>query len=95
MRASPARATSFAPPTTAGESAPRDRIAPTRDSTVFETRGPAGLLLALPLRLRMRYVSKALRDDLKHYAEHGTPSPRKRRRLAKRHAAFAAERSGP
>ena len=41
---------------------------------VLETRGVAGLLLALPLRLRMRRETRLVLDDLKHYAEHGTPS---------------------
>jgi hypothetical protein len=57
-----------------------------RFAGVLETRGPAGPLLALPMRLRLGYETRAVLDDLKHYAEHGTPSARKRRRLAKRPA---------
>jgi hypothetical protein len=46
-------------------------------------RSPAtGLLVALPLRLRMRRETGTVLDDLKHYAETGEPSPRKRRRVA-------------
>jgi Polyketide cyclase / dehydrase and lipid transport len=50
---------------------------------VLELRGVVGLLVALPLRLRMRRETRTVLDDLKHYAEHGTPSPRKQRRLAR------------
>jgi hypothetical protein len=49
---------------------------------VLETRGAAGLLIALPLRLRMRRETRTVLDDLKHYAEHGTPSESKQRRPA-------------
>ena len=49
---------------------------------VLETRGLAGLVIALPLRLRMRHETRTVLDDLKHYAEHGTPSRSKQRRLA-------------
>ena len=47
-----------------------------------KSRGLAGLLVALPLRLRMLRTTRTLLVDLKHYDEHGTPSPRTQRRLA-------------
>lgn len=50
---------------------------------VLELHGVTGLLVAIPLRLWMLRVTKAVLDDLKHYAEHGTPSPRKERRLVR------------
>ena len=53
---------------------------------VLETRGLRGLLAALPLRIRMRRETRRVLDDLKHYAEHGTPSPREQRQLAARGA---------
>jgi hypothetical protein len=59
---------------------------------VLELRGPVGLLVALPMRLRMRRETRNVLDDLKHYAEHGTPSPRKQRQLACRVGALVAER---
>jgi len=51
---------------------------------LLEARGPAGRLLALPLRARMLLETRAVLADLEYYAEHGTPSPRKQRRLARR-----------
>src|SRR5918996_1770117 len=39
---------------------------------VLETRGLVGLLIALPLRIRMRRETSMVLADLKHYAEHGT-----------------------
>jgi hypothetical protein len=50
----------------------------------LEARGLAGRLLALPLRARMLLETRAVLADLEYYAEHGTPSPRKQRRLARR-----------
>jgi hypothetical protein len=47
---------------------------------VLETRGLAGLLIAWPLRIRMRRETRRVLGDLKHYAEHGTPSRSKQRR---------------
>jgi hypothetical protein len=44
---------------------------------VLETRGFAGLVVAVPPRLRMLLEIRTLLGDLKHYAEHGAPSPRK------------------
>jgi Polyketide cyclase / dehydrase and lipid transport len=59
---------------------------------VLETRGLAGRLIALPLRIRMRRETRAVLDDLKHYAEHGTPSRRKQRRHAAGSRRLATER---
>ena len=53
---------------------------------VLETRGLSGLLAALPLRVRMRREARRVLADLKHYAEHGTPSPHKQRQLTDRAA---------
>jgi Polyketide cyclase / dehydrase and lipid transport len=49
---------------------------------VLKTRGLAGRLIALPLRMRMRRETQAVLGDLKHFAEHGAPSRNKQRRLA-------------
>jgi Polyketide cyclase / dehydrase and lipid transport len=57
---------------------------------VLATRGLAGRAIALPLRIRMRRETRLALTDLKHYAEHGTPSTRKRRRTAARHATYRA-----
>jgi hypothetical protein len=46
---------------------------------VLRMRGPLGRLVALPIRLRMLHETRTVLDDLKHYAEHGTPSTSKRR----------------
>jgi hypothetical protein len=56
---------------------------------VLETRGLSGLVAALPLRLYMRRETRRILDDLKHYAEHGTPSANKQRRPPR---ALAVER---
>lgn len=47
---------------------------------VLKTRGLGGLLAALPLRVYLRRETMRVLDDLKHYAEHGTPSANKQRR---------------
>lgn len=47
---------------------------------VIETRGIAGRLLDLPLRLQLGRAGRHVLGDLKHYAEQGRPSPRKERR---------------
>jgi hypothetical protein len=52
------------------------------DATV-RLRGILGQLLALPFRLWARRSGARMLDDLKHYVEHGRPSPRKERQLAK------------
>ena len=59
---------------------------------VLETRGVAGRLIALPLRIRMRRETRAVLGDLKHYAEYGTPSRSKQRRLAAGSGVLATER---
>jgi Polyketide cyclase / dehydrase and lipid transport len=46
---------------------------------VLRMRGPLGRLVALPIHLRMLRETRTVLDDLKYYAEHGTPSARKRR----------------
>ena len=51
---------------------------------MLETRGLVGLIIALPLRVRVLWETRRLLEDLKHYAEHGTPSPSKQRRLGTR-----------
>jgi hypothetical protein len=61
---------------------------------VPETRGLAGLLVAVPLRLRMLLETRTLLGDLTHYAEHGTSSPRKQRRLAGRPRARSPQEVG-
>jgi len=52
------------------------------DATMKMT-GIVGRLLAVPLRLWLTREGKKTLDDLKYYVEHGRPSPRKQRRLAR------------
>jgi Polyketide cyclase / dehydrase and lipid transport len=46
----------------------------------FQTRGLLGRLARWVLLLQLWRAGRHLLDDLKHFVEHGTPSPRKRRR---------------
>jgi Polyketide cyclase / dehydrase and lipid transport len=45
----------------------------------FQTRGLIGRLARRVILFQIRRKGRHLLDDLKHYVEHGTPSPRKRR----------------
>jgi hypothetical protein len=47
----------------------------------FDTRGWIGALARRWLLLQVGRTSRHLADDLRHYVEHGTPSPRKQRQL--------------
>jgi hypothetical protein len=47
----------------------------------FDTRGLLGRLAGWVILAQVGRTSRHLADDLRHYAEHGTPSPRKRRQL--------------
>jgi hypothetical protein len=47
----------------------------------LETRGVIARALGVPMRLRLEREGRKMAADLKHYAEHGRPSPRKQRRL--------------
>ena len=47
----------------------------------FQTRGLLGGLARGVLLLQLWRSGRHLLDDLKHFVEHGTPSPRKRRQL--------------
>jgi hypothetical protein len=49
----------------------------------FDTAGFIGALARRLLLLQIGRTSRHLGDDLRHYVEHGTPSPRKRRQLAR------------
>jgi Polyketide cyclase / dehydrase and lipid transport len=49
----------------------------------FDTRGVFGALARRLLSLRVGRTSRHLADDLRHYVEHGKPSPRKQRQLAR------------
>jgi hypothetical protein len=51
----------------------------------FDTRGLLGLLVRWAILAQTRRTSRHLTDDLRHYVETGTPSPRKQRQ--QRHAA--------
>jgi carbon monoxide dehydrogenase subunit G len=44
----------------------------------FDTGGLLGLLGRWAIFAQVRRTSRYLADDLRHYVEHGTPSPRKR-----------------
>ena len=46
-----------------------------------ETRGLAGRLWYLLLRVRLARAGPRFLRDLRHYVEHGRPSPSKQRRL--------------
>lgn len=47
----------------------------------LETRGLLARALGVPMRLHFEREGRRMAADLKHYAEHGRPSPRKQRRL--------------
>jgi hypothetical protein len=47
----------------------------------FQTRGLLGRLARGVLLLQLWRSGRHLLDDLKHFIEHGTPSPRKRRQV--------------
>lgn len=86
-------------PTLIGEARNTWRVTPmgserarARFDGVLKTRGLAGRLIALPLRMRMRRETQAVLGDLKHFAEHGTPSRNKQRRLAAGPTLVASER---
>lgn len=49
----------------------------------LELRSLGGRLLALPLRIQLWREGRRMLADLKHYAETGEPSGRKRRQLAR------------
>jgi hypothetical protein len=62
------------------ESERRSRVTFTADLRV---RGPVGWLARWWLLARVGRTGRYLLDDLKHYVEHGTASPRKQRQLAR------------
>ncbi len=47
----------------------------------FETRGIVGAVARWILLAQVRRTSRHLGDDLRHFVEYGTPSPRKRKQL--------------
>ncbi len=49
----------------------------------FDARGLLGAIARQLLLLQAGRTSRHLADDLSHYVEHGTPSPRKQRQLAR------------
>lgn len=57
---------------------------------VLETRGLVGLIFTLPLRVHMLWKTRRLLENLKHYAEHGTPSLSKQGRLGRARPASLA-----
>ena len=48
----------------------------------FDTRGLLGRLARWAILARVRRTNRYLAEDLQHYVEHGTPSPRKQAQLA-------------
>src|SRR6516225_9061160 len=52
-------------------------------SAHFQTRGLLGLLGRWAILAQVRYTSRHLEADLRHYIKHGTPSRRKRRQLSR------------
>ncbi|HEV2377005.1 MAG TPA: SRPBCC family protein [Streptosporangiaceae bacterium] len=63
--------------TSAGEAACRVTV-----TGHFEARGVLGLLGCWAILAQARLAAQHLQADLRHYVKHGTPSPRKRRRLS-------------
>lgn len=61
-----------------------DQHASVRLDATVRMRGLLGQLLAFPFRLWARRSGARMLDDLKHYVQHGRPSPRKERQLRKR-----------
>jgi hypothetical protein len=49
----------------------------------FQARGVLGLLGCWAILARARLAARHLQADLRHYAKHGTPSPRKQRQLSR------------
>ena len=49
----------------------------------FDTRGLSGVIARRLLLVQVGRTSHHLAEDLRHYAEHGTPSPRKQHQLAR------------
>jgi Polyketide cyclase / dehydrase and lipid transport len=49
----------------------------------FDTRGLLGAIARRLLLWRVGRTSRHLAEDLRYYVEHGTPSPRKQRQLAR------------
>jgi hypothetical protein len=60
---------------------------------VIETRGLLGLLGRWAMLAQVRRTSRHLAEDLRHYLEHGTPSPRKQLQLRRRTRAVSRRRS--
>lgn len=58
-----------------------DRRSQVSIAATVTTRGLAGPLMALAMRLGMGRVGGHVLDDLRHYVEDKTPSPRKQRQL--------------
>jgi len=50
----------------------------------FDTRGVLGALARWAIMAQLGRTARYLADDLRHYVEHGTPSPCKRRQLRRR-----------
>jgi hypothetical protein len=72
-----------------------DRRSQVRFTATVTTRGIARPLMALAMRVQMGRAGVHVFDDLRHYVEHGKPSPRKQRQLDRasvtsRHAARSA-----
>jgi len=58
-----------------------DRRARVSFAAELRVRGPLGWLVRWWLLVQVGRTGRHLLDDLKHYIEHGAPSPRKRRHL--------------
>jgi hypothetical protein len=72
-----------------------DRRSQVSFTATVTTRRIARSLMALAMRVQMRRAGMHALDDLRHYVEHGRPSPRKQRQLDRTPAApRRAARSG-
>jgi hypothetical protein len=58
-----------------------DRSSQVSFTATVTTRGIARPLMALAMRVQMARAGVHVLDDLRHYVEHGKPSPRKQRQL--------------
>jgi hypothetical protein len=67
-----------------------DRRARVTFAAELAVRGPVGWLARWWLLARVGRTGRYLLDDLRHYVEHGVPSPRKQRRLDR--AAISGDR---
>jgi hypothetical protein len=72
-----------------------DRRSQVSFAAVVTTRGIAGAVLGLAMRLQMGRAGVRGLDDLRHFVEHDAPSPHKQRQLGGASRPVGAARSDP